>query len=144
MENLKLDRTFIHKLSEEIKNKEGVIDVDTSDISYDEDNKLHYYNNIIRVIFENTSFYGFKLEKFNKHDADADANKFNKHLESSSEELDDYLEQITKIKNIIPNIKNVVDYVNSLNLEKNPKIKKIGFSHSRNQLLITIYKNRQM
>jgi hypothetical protein len=65
MENIKLDRTFINKLSEEIKNKEGVIDVDTSDISYDEDNKLHYYNNIIRVIFENTSFYGFKLEKFN-------------------------------------------------------------------------------
>jgi hypothetical protein len=138
--NTDINNSFIEKISEELKNKEGVIDVDLSDIKYDEDGKLFNYNNTIRVIFEDTSFYGFKLEKFNTHDADADASKFNKHLEKSDEKLDVYLEKINKIKNTLPKIKNVVDYVSSLNLEKNINIKKVRFSYWTNQLMITIYK----
>jgi hypothetical protein len=138
--NIDVDINFINKLSERLKSKDGVIDVDVSDIKYDEDNKLHFYNNVIRVIFENTSFYGFRLDKFNNHDADVDANKFNKFLELSDKKIDDYIEQTNNIKNTIPKIKNVVNYVDSLNLETNINIKKIRFSYWGNQLMITIYK----
>ncbi|MFA5067729.1 MAG: hypothetical protein WC466_06830, partial [Candidatus Izemoplasmatales bacterium] len=113
---------------------------DTSDIKYDEDGLIYFYNNVIRVIFDETSFYGFKLEKFNQHDADVDRNKFIKHLDKSNNMLDDYLFKIDSIKNTIPKIKKVVDYVDSLNLKNNINIKKVGYSYWKNQLMITIYK----
>ena len=140
--NANIDSDFINKLSEDIKAIEGVIEVDSSNIEYDEDNLIYFYNNIIRVIFDDTSFYGFKLEKFNTHDADANSDKFIKHLIKSNDKLDDYLSKINSIKNIIPKIKNVVDYVDSLNLENNINIKKLGYSYWTNQLMITIYKNK--
>ena len=138
--NGNINSGFINKLSEKIKTMEGVIDVDTSDIKYDEDGLIYFYNNVIRVIFDETSFYGFKLEKFNQHDADVDRNKFIKHLDKSNNMLDDYLFKIDSIKNTIPKIKKVVDYVDSLNLKNNINIKKVGYSYWKNQLMITIYK----
>jgi len=138
--NSNINNTFINSFAEELKNKDGVLDVDISNVEYDNNGNVKFYNNVIRVIFEDTSFYGFKLEKFNTHDANADADKFLKHLESSNIKLDSYLQKINKIKDILPKIKNVVDYVNNLNLETNINIKKIGFSYWTNQLKITIYK----
>lgn len=138
--NTNIDSYFINRLSEEIKTMEGVINVDSSDIKYDEDNHIYYYNNVIRVIFDDTSFYGFKLEKFNQHDSNADRNTFIKHLDNSNNKLDDYLSKIDNIKNTIPKIKKVVDYVDSLDLENNINIKKVGYSYWTNQLMITIYK----
>ena len=136
----KIDIEFINKLSEQIKTKDGVIDVDLSDIRYNENGDLYVYNNKIRVIFDNTSFRGFDLTKFNTHDANANFTKFDKYLESSDKKLDSLLEQINKSKSIIPKIKNVADYVHGLNLEGYVNIKKVGFSYCSNQLMITIYK----
>jgi len=138
--NDKIDSVFINKLSEEIKTLEGVIDVITYDMKYDEDDNIYFYNNTIRVIFGDTHFYGFKLEKFNTHDADVNSDKFIKHLEKSNNILDNYLSKIENIKNVIPNIKKVVEYIDSLNLENNINIKKVRYSHWNNQLMITIYK----
>jgi hypothetical protein len=138
--NTNIDSYFINRLSEQIKTMEGVINVDSSDIKYDEDNLIYFYNNTIRVIFDDTSFYGFKLEKYNQHDSDADRNKFIKHLDNSNNKLDEYLSKIDNIKNTIPKIKKVVDYVDSLDLENNINIKKVGYSYWTNQLMITIYK----
>lgn len=136
----KIGVEFINKLSEQIKTKDGVIAVDVSDVKYDENGDFYFYNNMIRVIFDNTSFRGFDLTKFNMHDAEANITKFDKYLESSDKKLDSLLEQINKSKSIIPKIKNVADYVHGLNLESYVNIKKVGFSYCSNQLLITIYK----
>jgi hypothetical protein len=139
--NNNINKFFINKIAKLIGEHEtGVLDVDVSNIKYDEDGNIFNYNNTIRAIFENASFYGFNLEKYNQHDANADKNKMLNHLEKSNKILDLYLLKINKIKTIITQIKNVVSFVDSLNLESNKNIKKIGYSIWKNQLLITIYK----
>lgn len=139
--NNNINKFFINKIAKLIGEHEtGVLDVDVSDIKYDEDGNIFYYNNTIRVIFEDTSFYGFKLDKYNQHDANADKNKMLNYLEKNNKILDLYLLKINKIKKTITQIKNVVSFVDSLNLENNENIKKIGYSIWKNQLLITIYK----
>jgi hypothetical protein len=139
--NNNLDKSFIDNIAKLIKEHEdGVLHVDVSGIKYDEDGNIFYYNNTIRVLFEDTYFYGFKLDKYNQHDANADKNKMLDYLEKSNKFLDLYVLKINKIKTIIPKIKNVIIFVDSLNLENNENIKKIGYSFYKNQILITIYK----
>lgn len=134
-----VDKETVILFSKLLKEKDGVVEVDTSDILYDENDKLHYYNNDIRIVFENSSLNYFKLDKFNKFDLNVSFDKVNKHLEKSEQTLDEYIMKINKIKIIISNMKKVIKYIDELNIDKYSNIKKIQYCFWKNQIILTLY-----
>jgi hypothetical protein len=138
---MKVNKYLIDEISNKIKELQGVLNVDVSAIKYDENNDFHFYNNTVSIIFEDTSFRGFVLNKFNQFGLKSSSDKLENYLTKSSEALDDYLNKIENIKKTIAEMKSVIQYIENLEIEKYENVSFVQYAVLKNELSFTIYKN---
>jgi hypothetical protein len=138
---MKINKDLIDEISNKIKELQGVLNVDVSAIKYDENNDFHFYNNTVSIIFEDTSFRGFVLNKFNQFGLKSSSDKLENYLTKSSEALDDYLNKIENIKKTIAEMKSVIQYIENLEIEKYENVSFVQYAVLKNELSFTIYKN---